>query len=76
MHYASPDTGISAGMHPRADLATLRTVPWEEGTALCLMDAYVDPGGSPHPLDARSILRSAGHEPVRCRISGACGLGT
>ena len=58
MPYASPDTGYP-NMHLMPDLATLRTVPWEEGTALCLMDAYVDPGGSPHPLDARSILRSA-----------------
>jgi glutamine synthetase len=40
----------------RPDLATLRAVPWQPGTALCLADA-VWADGSPVPASPRQVLR-------------------
>jgi glutamine synthetase len=40
-----------------ADLSTLRVVPWERDTAICLGDCYFD--GSPLPTDPRGILKRA-----------------
>jgi glutamine synthetase len=54
--YANPDTGYP-NMYVLPDLGTLRPAPWAERTAFCLMDAFVEPGGEPNPLDARAILR-------------------
>jgi glutamine synthetase len=39
------------------DLATLRTVPWERETAICLADCRLD--GEPLEADPRNILRRA-----------------
>jgi glutamine synthetase len=39
------------------DLATLRTVPWERETAICLADCRLD--GEPLETDPRNILRRA-----------------
>ena len=39
------------------DLSTLRVVPWERETAICLGDCYF--GGSPLPAAPRGILRRA-----------------
>jgi glutamine synthetase len=39
------------------DLATLRTVPWERETAICLADCRLD--GAPLDTDPRGILRRA-----------------
>lgn len=44
-------------MQVRPDLSTLRLVPWEETTALCLADCWMD--GEPLPTDPRGILRRA-----------------
>ena len=54
--YANADTGFP-NMHVLPDLSTLRPAPWAERTAFCLMDAFVEPGGEPHPLATRGILR-------------------
>ena len=40
-----------------ADLATLRIVPWERDTAICLGDCYFD--GGPLSADPRGILKRA-----------------
>jgi glutamine synthetase len=40
-----------------ADLETLRIVPWERETAICLADCRLD--GDPLPTDPRNILRRA-----------------
>ena len=56
--YANADTGFP-NMHVQPDLATLREAPWAERTAFCLMDASVERGGAPNPLDTRGILRRA-----------------
>jgi glutamine synthetase len=40
-----------------ADLETLRTVPWERETAICLADCRLD--GEPLETDPRNILRRA-----------------
>lgn len=56
--YANADTGFP-NMHVAPDLATLRPAPWAERTAFCLMDAYLERGGAPNPLDTRGILRRA-----------------
>lgn len=44
-------------MQVRPDLATLRRLPWEENTAICLADCYLD--GEPLESDPRGILRRA-----------------
>jgi glutamine synthetase len=56
--YANADTGFP-NMHVAPDLATLRAAPWAKRTGFCLMDAYVERGGAPNPLDTRGILRRA-----------------
>jgi glutamine synthetase len=44
-------------MQVRPDLTTLRRLPWEEGTAICLGDCSMD--GAPLESDPRGILRRA-----------------
>lgn len=44
-------------MHVRPDLSTLRYLPWERDTAICLADCELD--GDPLPADPRGILRRA-----------------
>lgn len=44
-------------MQVRPDLSTLRVLPWEPETAICLADCFVD--GQPLPADPRGILRRA-----------------
>jgi glutamine synthetase len=44
-------------MQVRPDLATLRLLPWEDGTAICLGDCYMD--GEPLESDPRGMLRRA-----------------
>jgi glutamine synthetase len=56
--YTSAETGFP-NMHVTPDLDSLRTAAWAERTAFCLMDATVEPGGPPNPLDTRAILRRA-----------------
>ena len=56
--YANPETGFP-NMHVVPDLSTLRSAPWAESTAFCLMDAYERPDGDPNPLASRSILKRA-----------------
>ncbi len=54
--YASADTGFP-NMHVAPDLHTLRPAPWAPAAAFCMMDAFEEPGGAPHPLATRGILR-------------------
>lgn len=59
---ATPFTGADTGfpnIHVQPDLATLRPAPWEPGSAICIMDVLVAPGGEPHPMSTRGILRRA-----------------
>jgi glutamine synthetase len=42
--------------HAVLDPSTLRTIPWEPGTAAMLAD-FRDAGGGPHPACPRSLLR-------------------
>jgi glutamine synthetase len=56
--FASADTGFP-NMHVQPDLDTLRAAPWAERTAFCLMDAYEERGGAPHPMSTRAMLRRA-----------------
>ena len=56
--YTNADTGFP-NMHVVPDLASLRTAAWADRTAFCLLDAYLEPGGEPHPLDTRAICRRA-----------------
>ncbi|HTG48220.1 MAG TPA: glutamine synthetase family protein [Actinomycetota bacterium] len=56
--FTNPDTGFP-NMHVMPDLSTLRPAPWADRTAFCLMDAFLEPGGDPHPLDTRAIARRA-----------------
>ncbi len=58
MPYTNADTGYP-NMHVVPDLASLRTAAWADRTAFCLLDAYLEPGGDPHPLDTRAICRRA-----------------
>lgn len=44
-------------MQVRPDLATLRRLPWEEGTAICIGDCFLD--GVPLESDPRGMLRRA-----------------
>ena len=41
----------------RPDMATLRPLPWADGTAAVLCDLF-DPGGAPFPLAPRTVLRT------------------
>ncbi len=50
--YASADTGFP-NMYVAPDLSTLRSAPWADRTAFCLMDTYLDRDGAPNPLDTR-----------------------
>lgn len=55
-------TGLRDEVHFRdmqvlPDLTTLRRLPWEENTAICLGDCYLD--GRPLEADPRGILRRA-----------------
>jgi len=56
-------------VHP--DLSTLRVVPWERDTALCLADCFFD--GAPLPADPRGILRRAIAEAERRGLHVMCG---
>jgi glutamine synthetase len=56
--FASADTGFP-NMHVSPDVATLRVAPWADRTAFCLMDAFVEKGGAPHPMSTRAMLRRA-----------------
>ena len=56
--FASADTGFP-NMHVQPDLDTLRAAPWAERTAFCLMDAFEERGGAPHPMSTRAMLRRA-----------------
>jgi glutamine synthetase len=54
---ASADNGFP-NVRFRADLSTLRPVPWREGVAICLLDAH-NGDGTPFPLHGRHAVRSA-----------------
>lgn len=56
--FANADTGFP-NMHVAPDLASVRPAPWAPGTAFCLMDVLDGPGGPPHPLSTRGMLRRA-----------------
>jgi glutamine synthetase len=58
-------------MNVKADLSTLRVVPWERDTALCMADCFLD--GAPLPSDPRGILKRAVAEAEQHGISVACG---
>ncbi len=58
-------------MTVKADLSTLRIVPWESRTALCLADCFFD--GVPLPADPRGILRRAIAEAESHDIRVKCG---
>lgn len=49
------DTGIP-DVRGRVDLSTFRLAPWEDGTAIALMDWHTAEG-DPHPLCPRSALK-------------------
>ncbi len=53
------------------DLATLRRLPWEEETAICLADCFFD--GLPLPASPRGILKRAVAEAERLGLQVACG---
>ncbi len=53
------------------DLATLRVVPWERETAICLGDCYFD--GSPLPAAPRGILQRAIAEAEARGLRVKCG---
>ncbi len=55
---ASADNGFP-NVRFRRDLTTLRPVPWREGVAICLLDAYTTEGGEPFPLHGRHAVRAA-----------------
>src|SRR3990172_9600426 len=44
-------------MAVKPDVATLRIVPWEPETAICMADCFLD--GAPLPSDPRGILKRA-----------------
>ena len=53
-------TGWSTGYpdaHARIDTTTMRTIPWEPGTAAFLLD-FVNTDGSGHPACPRSLLKT------------------
>ena len=53
------------------DLSTLRPVPWEVDTAICLADCFFD--GAPLPASPRGILKRAIAEVERLGFQLACG---
>jgi glutamine synthetase len=58
--YESPASSAENGypdLVMRPDPATLRPLPWCEGTAAVLCDLY-GPGGTPFPLAPRTVLRA------------------
>ncbi len=70
------DTGLRDEVHfrdmqVRADLATLRILPWERDTAICMGDCYFD--GEPLPTDPRGILKRAIAEAEHRGLRIACG---
>jgi glutamine synthetase len=72
-----PDgTGLRDEVHFRdmqviPDLATLRVLPWERETGICLADCWLD--GEPLPADPRGILKRAIAEADAAGLSIACG---
>lgn len=58
-------------MSVRPDLSTLRVVPWERDTALCLADCWFD--GVPLAADPRGILKRAIAEANRRGLRLQCG---
>ncbi|MFI6481183.1 glutamine synthetase family protein [Nonomuraea sp. NPDC050663] len=68
VYYTSPQAdvvpvpgGLDRGLPDivvKPDLATLAVLPWQEGVAHCLADAYW-PDGRPFPEDPRQVLRGA-----------------
>jgi glutamine synthetase len=54
---ASPDNGFP-NIRYRPDLQTLRVLPWQEATAICLLDGY-DLDGEPFGLHGRHLVRRA-----------------
>lgn len=50
------DTGIP-DVHGRIDLASFRLAPWEEATAIAMLD-WVTPEGARHPLCPRGALKA------------------
>lgn len=70
------DTGLRdevllRDMQVRPDLATLRLLPWEANTAICLADCWFD--GEPLPTSPRGILRRAIASAEACGYRVACG---
>jgi glutamine synthetase len=55
--FTSAETGFP-NLHVQPDLATLRSAPWEPGSAICIMDVLTA-DGEPHPVSTRGILRRA-----------------
>jgi glutamine synthetase len=55
----------------KADLSTLRVVPWERDTALCMGDCFFD--GTPLPADPRGMLKRAIAEAEERGVRIACG---
>ena len=53
------------------DLATLRVVPWERDTAICMADCHFD--GQPLPADPRGILKRAVAAAEERGLRIACG---
>jgi glutamine synthetase len=58
-------------MQVRPDLATLRIVPWERDTAICMADCYFE--GEPLPTDPRGILKRAIAAAEERGLSISCG---
>ena len=58
-------------MQVRPDLSTLRVVPWERETAICMADCYFD--GEPLPADPRGILKRAIAAAEERGLSISCG---
>jgi glutamine synthetase len=55
----------------KADLSTLRIVPWERDTALCMGDCFFD--GEPLPADPRGMLKRAIAEASARGLHVMCG---
>jgi len=71
-----PGTGLADEVQYRdmqavPDLATLRPVPWEESTAVCLADLWFD--GEPLPCCPRGLLKRAIAEVEKRGYTVACG---
>lgn len=72
-----PDgTGLRDEVHFRdmqviPDLATLRLVPWERDTAICMADCWMD--GEPLPAEPRRILKRAIAEAEARGLTIQCG---